>query len=111
MNRLLLNYNLQYFAEDTDPNKTGTGDTDPNKTGTGDTDPNNTGTDDAGIDASAFADIISEKDKAIQQLQQDVAELKKTNAKLLVQVSAGANRTEFNTEKAILEFCDTRKTN
>lgn len=99
MNRPLLKYNLQYFADETDPNETGTDDT-----GTDDT-----GTDGSGIDASAFADIISEKDKAIQQLQKDVAELKQTNAKLLVQVSAGASKTEFNTEKAILEFCDTRK--
>lgn len=99
MNRPLLKYNLQYFADETDPNETGT-----DETGTEDT-----GTDGSGIDASAFADIISEKDKAIQQLQKDVAELKQTNAKLLVQVSAGASKTEFNTEKAILEFCDTRK--
>lgn len=99
MNRLLLKYNLQYFAEELDPNETGA-----DETGTDDT-----GTDGSGIDASAFADIISEKDKAIQQLQKDVAELKQTNAKLLVQVSAGASKTEFNTEKAILEFCDTRK--
>lgn len=99
MNRPLLKYNLQYFAEETDPNETGA-----DETGTDDT-----GTDGSGIDASAFADIISEKDKAIQQLQKDVAELKQTNAKLLVQVSAGASRTEFDTEKAILEFCDTRK--
>ena len=104
MNRPLLKYNLQYFAEDTDPNKTGTGDTDPNKTGTGDK-----GNDESSIDAAAFADIISEKDKAIQQLQKDVAELKQTNAKLLVRVSAGERTQEFNTEKAILEFCDTRK--
>lgn len=100
MNRPLLKYNLQYFAEEPDPNETGA-----DETATDDT-----GTDGSGIDASAFADIISEKDKAIQQLQKDVAELKQTNAKLLVQVSAGAGRTEFNTEKAILEFCDTRKT-
>lgn len=99
MNRSLLKYNLQYFADETDPNETGA-----DETGTDDT-----GTDGSGIDASAFADIISEKDKAIQQLQKDVAELKQTNAKLLVQVSAGASRTEFDTEKAILEFCDTRK--
>lgn len=99
MNRPLLKYNLQYFADETDPNKTGA-----DETGTDDT-----GTDGSDIDASAFADIISEKDKAIQQLQKDVAELKQTNAKLLVQVSAGASKTEFNTEKAILEFCDTRK--
>jgi hypothetical protein len=83
MNRPLLKYNLQYFADETDPNET-----DPNETGTDDT-----GTDGSSIDASAFADIISEKDKAIQQLQKDVAELKQTNAKLLVQVSAGASRT------------------
>ncbi len=99
MNKPLLKYNLQYFADETDPNET-----DPNETGTDDT-----GTDGSGIDASAFADIISEKDKAIQQLQKDVAELKQTNAKLLVQVSAGASKTDFDTEKAILEFCDTRK--
>lgn len=99
MNRPLLKYNLQYFAEEAGTDETGT-----DETGTEDT-----GTDGSGIDASAFADIISEKDKAIQQLQKDVAELKQTNAKLLVQVSAGANKTEFNTEKAILEFCDTRK--
>lgn len=97
----LLKYNLQYFADDTDPNETGT-----DETGTDDT-----GTDDSSIDASAFADIISEKDKAIQQLQKDVAELKQTNAKLLVRVSAGERTQEFNTEKAILEFCDTRKSN
>ena len=99
MNRPLLKYNLQYFAEETGTDETGT-----DETGTEDT-----GTDGSGIDASAFADIISEKDKAIQHLQKDVAELKQTNAKLLVQVSAGASKTEFNTEKAILEFCDTRK--
>lgn len=99
MNRPLLKYNLQFFADETGTDETGT-----DETGTGDT-----GTDESGIDASAFADIISEKDKAIQQLQKDVAELKQTNAKLLVQVSAGARKTEFDTEKAILEFCDTRK--
>ena len=95
----LLKYNLQYFADETGIDETGT-----EETGTGDT-----GTDETSIDASAFADIISEKDKAIQQLQSDVAELKKTNAKLLVRVSAGDSKVEFDTEKAILEFCDTRK--
>lgn len=95
----LLKYNLQYFADETGTDETGTDDT-----GTDDT-----GTDESSIDAAAFADIISEKDKAIQQLQKDVAELKQTNAKLLVRVSAGEHTQEFNTEKAILEFCDTRK--
>lgn len=99
MNLLLLKYNLQYFADETDQNETGT---DEKST-------DDTGTDDSGIDASAFADIISEKDKAIQQLQKDVAELKQTNAKLLVRVSADERKVEFDTEKAILEFCDTRK--
>lgn len=96
----LLKYNLQYFADDTGTDETGA-----EETGTGDT-----GTDDSTIDASAFADLISEKDKEIQQLQKDVAELKQTNAKLLVRVSAGERKVEFDTEKAILEFCDTRKT-
>lgn len=61
------------------------------------------------LDASAFADLISEKDKQIQQLQKDISELKKSNAMLTVRVNAGQKTPEFNTEKAILEFCDTRK--
>lgn len=100
MKLLLLKYNLQYFANETGTDETGT-----DETGTGDT-----GTDDSSIDAAAFADLISEKDKEIQQLQKDVAELKQTNAKLLVRVSAGERKVEFDTEKAILDFCDTRKT-
>lgn len=61
------------------------------------------------IDTQAFADLISEKDKQIQQLQKDVAELKKSNAQLLVRVSAGTKTEEFDSSKAILDFCDTRK--
>ena len=40
-----------------------------------------------------MAEIISEKDKVIEQLQKDVADLKKSNANLLVKVNS-AQSTE-----------------
>ena len=116
-----LRYNLQFFAGDNNGNTgTNNGNTSTNNTntdgdtntGTTNTDSNNTNTNGDGeqeIDPSAFADLISEKDKQIQQLQKDISELKKSNAMLTVRVNAGQKPPEFNTEKAILEFCDTRK--
>lgn len=44
-----------------------------------------------GVDTQAFADIISEKDKELEQMRQEIAELKKTNANLIVKVNAAAN--------------------
>lgn len=44
-----------------------------------------------GIDAQAFADIISEKDKELEQMRQEIAELKKSNANLIVKVNAAVN--------------------
>lgn len=99
----MIKYNLQFFSEGTDP--TPSEGTDP--TPSEGTDP--TPSEGDPIDVQAFADLISEKDKEIQQLQKDIAELKKSNAQLTVRVNAGQKPVEFNTEKAILEFCDTRK--
>ena len=99
-----LKYNLQFFAEDGGEENGGA--TSGGASDSGDNAGNGDGNE---VDVQAFADLISEKDKEIQQLQKDVAELKKTNANLLVRVSAGENKVEFDTEKAILEFCDTRK--
>lgn len=91
-------YNLQFFAEGSDDD---------------DTKLSNDGTDDNGsssgdgseIDASAFADLISEKDKQIAELQKDMAKLKKSNAELLVKVSAGAgSNTEKTYEENLLEL-------
>lgn len=44
-----------------------------------------------GIDTQAFADIISEKDKELEQMRQEIAELKKSNANLIVKVNAAVN--------------------
>lgn len=81
-----LKYNLQFFAEGE-----GNGDDDDTITNgsSGDT---NTGED--RLDVQAFADIISEKDKQIEELQKDIAELKKSNANLIVKVNAAANPPE-----------------
>ena len=106
-----LRYNLQFFAEgDNGNNDAGnnTGNDDANVNNNNENS-NNNGNKDEEIDAAAFADLISEKDKEIQQLQKDISELKKSNAMLTVRVNAGQKPQEFNTEKAILEFCDTRK--
>ena len=106
-----LRYNLQFFAEgDNGNNDAGnnTGNDDANVNNNNDNS-NNNGNKDEEIDAAAFADLISEKDKQIQQLEKDISELKKSNAMLTVRVNAGQKPQEFNTEKAILEFCDTRK--
>lgn len=82
-----LKYNLQFFAEGE-----GNGENnvpDPNgSTGTSGDNGNNE------IDMQAFADIISEKDKQIEELQKDIAELKKSNANLIVKVNAAANPPE-----------------
>lgn len=80
-----LKLNLQFFAEDND-NEDNT-DNDSNTDNNAD-DSNNQ------LDVSALADIISEKDKQIEQLQKDVTELKKSNANLLVRVNSGGNSTQ-----------------
>lgn len=54
----------------------------------------NNSTNGEGIDAQAFADIISEKDKELEQMRQEIAELKKSNANLIVKVNAAANPPE-----------------
>lgn len=67
-------------------------------------------TTDTTIDAEAFAELISEKDKKIEQLEKDVKMLKKSNADLTVKVSA-QNRPEKELGEVIVDFCDTRKIN
>lgn len=91
-----MKYNLQFFGEETTEEETD----ETTEEATEDT---------SEVDVSAFADLLSEKDKQIQKLEQDVSELKKSNAQLLVKVSAGARAEEFDFSKAIIDFCDTRK--
>ena len=60
------------------------------------------------VDTEAFAELISEKDKRIEQLENDVKMLKKSNADLTVKISAN-NKPEVPIEQTIIDFCDTRK--
>ena len=73
-------YNLQYFGENENEGADDNVDNNGN---------DNTGAGEDGLDVSALAEIISEKDKVIEQLQKDVADLKKSNANLLVKVNSG----------------------
>ena len=67
-------YNLQFFAE----NEESTEETDATE-------------ETKEIDAAAFAELISDKDKKIEELEKDIAELKKSNATLLVKINANAS--------------------
>lgn len=82
----MLKYNLQFFADDnTDDN------------------PDNPGSDggddisSSEIDTAAFAEIISEKDKKLEELAEEVKKLQKSNAELIVRVNAGSKATEKKT--------------
>ena len=79
----MIKFNLQFFADggDSDDGEA----TVPDTTGTGDNGGDTSGNE---VDLQAFADIISEKDKQIEQLQKDVAELKKSNANLTIMVNS-----------------------
>lgn len=106
MDRTLLKYNLQFFGDKDNDNGADTDSQDNNSD-----DSSNAGNaDNPEIDASAFADLISEKDKEIQQLQQDVTELKKSNAQLLLRISAN-NKTDKTFDDNLLELtgCKPRK--
>ncbi len=60
------------------------------------------------VDTEAFAELISEKDKRIEQLEKDVKMLKKNNADLTVKISA-QSKPDKTIEQVIVDFCDTRK--
>lgn len=95
-------YDLQYFAEPS-------GEPD----GTDGTDGAGEGTDDStdgerGIDPEAFAAIIAEKDKKLDELDKEMKQLKKSNAELLLKISAG-QKTEKPIGETIIDFCDTRR--
>ena len=82
---LLFKYNLQFFAEggnddpDNDDVDDGSGDA-----GSGDDNGNSE------INAEAFAELISEKDKKIEEQETEIKKLKKANAELTVKLSTGA---------------------
>ena len=103
MNEKKIKLNLQYFAED----PSGQANEDPNTTvedGSA-----NTEAPPSEVDISAFTEIISEKDKEIKQLQAELAAQKKTNANLLLKISAGDSSEKQTTEEKIYGFMNPRK--
>ena len=52
--------------------------------------------------SDAVLDMLKEKDEKIEQLQKDVTELKKSNANLLIRVSAGEKHQEKSFEENLL---------
>lgn len=96
-------YNLQYFADE----PSGTSDVDSNiDSSEGD---NNMGSDNGGgIDPEAFAEIISEKDKKLTELETEVKKLKRANADMLLKISA-SNKPETDFGQTVIDFCDTRR--
>lgn len=105
MDNLLFKMNLQFFAkesgdgngEDTDGNAGGTDTSDSGDDGKHDGDTGN----DSSVSIEAFADIISEKDKRIEELEGEVAKYKRANAELTVRISAG-QKTEKTFEENLL---------
>ena len=103
MRRILYDYNLQFFA-----NEPSGADEPGGSDGAGEGGDNSSDGNGGGIDPEAFADIISEKDKKLEELEKEMKQLKKSNAELLLKISAG-NKKEVPIEQTIIDFCDTRK--
>ena len=87
-----MKYNLQYFAEDNDNDTTPIDNTD------------NTDNNDTEVDVKALADLLSDKDKEIKELTKQVEELKKANAKMVVQMSTGNRETAKTFEENLLDL-------
>ena len=94
MHKILLKYDLQFFAEEGGEEI--------------DEGTENNETDLSGVDVEAFADLISERDKRIADLENEMKILQKNNADLLVKMSAGT-KPDKSIEETILDVCDTRK--
>lgn len=58
-------------------------------------------------DLASFAELISEKDKKLEEQAEEIKQLKKTTAELMLKISAGPNE-QVNIDKAILDL-DTRR--
>lgn len=75
----MIRYNLQYFGENEDDSEVLGDDAGTASDGNSDTET---------VDIKALAEIISDKDKQIEQLQKDVEQLKKSNANLTVMLNS-----------------------
>lgn len=60
------------------------------------------------VDIVALSELISDKDKELTQLKGEVEKLKKANAQMVVQLTAGRQEQE-DIGKTIIDFCDIRK--
>ena len=94
---MLNKYNLQFFGEDSDGD-----DTVLDNNGGVATDGNNNQQTEV-VDLEALAELISDKDKQIQQLQHDMAELKKANTQLVMRVNAGTPQAKKSFEENLLD--------
>ena len=94
--------------ENTNSNVDNNANTDNNDSGSTNSNTNTNQTVDNQTDVEAFAELISEKDKKIEQLEDDVKVLKKSNADLTVKISA-QNKPDKSIGETIVDFCDTRK--
>lgn len=92
MLRNLIKYNLQFFGEDENEGDS----VDTSSSGA-----DNADTGEDGVDVSAFAELISEKDKVIAEQQDMINKLKKTNADLTLKISAGT-KTEATFDDNLL---------
>lgn len=87
-----MKYNLQFFAEENEVD---------GATASNGTDTSNDATIDSEqdeIDPKAFADLLSERDKKIEQMETEIKKLQKSNAELIVRVnsqSAQENKKSF----------------
>lgn len=90
--------NLQFFAEGGDEGDAG------DRSDLSDSIANNSGDTGKQIDSSAFADLIAERDKKIEELEKSITELKKSNANLLVRVNAGTAQQEKSFEENLFDL-------
>lgn len=101
-------YNLQFFADGGDGNGNDNGSNSSDGTadnGGGDGSSNiSDGDGNEDVDLSAFADLLSEKDKELEQLRTEVEKLKKSNAELIVKVSAGTKHSEKTFDENLLSL-------
>lgn len=94
---MLNRYNLQFFGGESDGDDTVLD----NNDGVATDGDNNQQTE--VVDLEALAELISDKDKQIQQLQHDMAELKKVNTQLVMRVNAGTVHEKKSFEENLLD--------
>ena len=60
------------------------------------------------VDLNDIAELLKDKDNKISVLEQEIQQLKKSNAEMVVRISAG-NKPTTSFEETVLDFCDMRK--